>query len=38
MLDYDAELRLHNVALRRALALDPDDHVLDIGCGGADHS
>ena len=32
-IDYDAELRLHNTALRRALALDPDDHVLDIGCG-----
>ena len=32
-IDYDAELRLHDAALRRALALDPDDRVLDIGCG-----
>jgi ubiquinone/menaquinone biosynthesis C-methylase UbiE len=32
-IDYDAELRLHNKVLRRALALRRDDHVLDIGCG-----
>ena len=32
-IDYDAELRLHYVALRRALALTHDDRVLDIGCG-----
>ncbi len=33
MIDYDAELRLHNEVLRRAYALRPGDHVLDIGCG-----
>ncbi|MFG1994103.1 class I SAM-dependent methyltransferase [Actinoplanes sp. NPDC048988] len=32
-LDYDAELRLHTEALRRAWNLGPHDHVLDIGCG-----
>jgi SAM-dependent methyltransferase len=32
-MDYDAELRLHSNALRRALALRRHDHVLDIGCG-----
>src|SRR6266487_3801515 len=32
-LDYDAELRLHNDALRRAYAIGPEDQVLDIGCG-----
>jgi SAM-dependent methyltransferase len=31
--DYDAELRLHNDALRRAYEIGPEDHVLDIGCG-----
>jgi SAM-dependent methyltransferase len=31
--DYDAELRLHNEALRRAWGVRPRDHVLDIGCG-----
>ena len=33
MIDYDAELRLHNEVLRRAYALRRDDDVLDIGCG-----
>jgi ubiquinone/menaquinone biosynthesis C-methylase UbiE len=33
MIDYDAELRLHNEVLRRAYALRQGDHVLDIGCG-----
>jgi SAM-dependent methyltransferase len=33
MLDFDAELRLHNDVFRRALELRRDDHVLDIGCG-----
>lgn len=31
--DYDAELQLHNRALRRACALLAYEHVLDIGCG-----
>ena len=30
---YDAELRLHNEVLRRALGVHLHDHVLDIGCG-----
>jgi SAM-dependent methyltransferase len=32
-MDYDAELRFHNEALRRASAIAHDEHVLDIGCG-----
>ena len=31
--DYDAELRLHNEALRRSYGIRRHDHVLDIGCG-----
>jgi SAM-dependent methyltransferase len=31
--DYDAELRLLNDALRRAYEIAPEDQVLDIGCG-----
>ncbi|HZD67551.1 MAG TPA: hypothetical protein VFA45_01110 [Actinomycetes bacterium] len=31
--DYDAELRLHNEALRRACDIRRHDHVLDVGCG-----
>lgn len=31
--DYDAELRRHNEALRRAYEIGPGDHVLDVGCG-----
>jgi SAM-dependent methyltransferase len=30
---YDAELRRHDHVLRRACDVQPDDHVLDIGCG-----
>jgi SAM-dependent methyltransferase len=30
---YDAELRRHNEALRRACRIQFRDHVLDIGCG-----
>lgn len=30
---YDAELRLLNEVLRRAAAIGPTEHVLDIGCG-----
>jgi SAM-dependent methyltransferase len=30
---YDAELRRHNEALRRACGIQLGDHVLDIGCG-----
>jgi ubiquinone/menaquinone biosynthesis C-methylase UbiE len=30
---YDAELRRHNQVLRRACGVQPNDHVLDIGCG-----
>ena len=30
---YDAELRRHNEVLRRAAGVQPQDHVLDIGCG-----
>jgi SAM-dependent methyltransferase len=33
VVDYDAELRLHNERLRRSYDLGPHDHVLDIGCG-----
>lgn len=32
-MDYDAELRRHNEALRSAVGVQPHDHVLDIGCG-----
>jgi len=32
-MDYDAELRFHNEALRRAAAIGHDEHVLDVGCG-----
>jgi SAM-dependent methyltransferase len=31
--DYDAELQLHDDALRRAYDIRADDRVLDIGCG-----
>jgi SAM-dependent methyltransferase len=31
--DYDAELRLYNEALRRACGVRRHDHVLDVGCG-----
>jgi SAM-dependent methyltransferase len=31
--DYDTELRRHDPLLRRACGIQPDDHVLDIGCG-----
>jgi SAM-dependent methyltransferase len=30
---YDAELRRHNEVLRQACRVQPQDHVLDIGCG-----
>jgi SAM-dependent methyltransferase len=30
---YDAELQRHNEVLRRACGVQPDDRVLDIGCG-----
>ncbi|GIE95582.1 hypothetical protein Ari01nite_30470 [Paractinoplanes rishiriensis] len=30
---YNAELRRHTEALRRAAGVQPGDHVLDIGCG-----
>ena len=33
MMDYDAELRLHNEVLREAYGIRPGDHILDIGCG-----
>ncbi len=33
MVDYDAELRLHNERLREAYEIGPSDRVLDIGCG-----
>jgi SAM-dependent methyltransferase len=32
-LDYDAEVRLHDEVLRPAWGVQPDEHVLDIGCG-----
>jgi ubiquinone/menaquinone biosynthesis C-methylase UbiE len=32
-LDYDAELRRHDVLLRRACGVQPHEQVLDIGCG-----
>ena len=31
--DYDAELRLHDEVFRRTYDIQPDDRVLDIGCG-----
>jgi SAM-dependent methyltransferase len=31
--DYDTELQQHNEILRPACGVQPDDHVLDIGCG-----
>jgi SAM-dependent methyltransferase len=31
--DYDAELRRHQEVLSRACAVQPHEHVLDIGCG-----
>ena len=33
MIDYDAELQLHDEQLRAAYAIQGADHVLDIGCG-----
>jgi SAM-dependent methyltransferase len=33
LVDYDAELQMHNEVLRRAYRIWPSDHVLDIGCG-----
>lgn len=33
VLDYDAELRLHNQRLRDVYEIGPSDRVLDIGCG-----
>ena len=33
MIDYDAELHLHNQVLRRAYGIGRHDEVLDIGCG-----
>lgn len=32
-IDYDAELRRHDVVLRRACDIQSRDHVVDIGCG-----
>ncbi len=31
--NYDAELRRYNEVLRRACGVQPQEHVLDIGCG-----
>jgi SAM-dependent methyltransferase len=33
VIDYDAELQLHNEQFRAALGIRAADHVLDIGCG-----
>jgi SAM-dependent methyltransferase len=33
VIDYDAELQLHNEQLRQAYEIGAADHVLDIGCG-----
>ena len=33
MINYDAELQLHNEQFRAALDIRAADHVLDIGCG-----
>ena len=33
MIDYDAELQLHNEQFRAALGIRAVDRVLDIGCG-----
>ena len=30
---YDAELQMHDEVLRRACAVQPHEHVVDIGCG-----
>ena len=32
-MDFDAELRAHNLHLRRAAAIAPGEDVLDVGCG-----
>jgi cyclopropane fatty-acyl-phospholipid synthase-like methyltransferase len=32
LIDYDAELKLHNERLRAAYNIRPTDRVLDIGC------
>jgi SAM-dependent methyltransferase len=36
LVDYDAELRLHNQVLRRAYGIRRADRVLDIGCGAGE--
>ena len=36
LVDYDAELQLHNRVLRRAYGIRPEDHILDIGCGAGE--
>ena len=36
LVDYDAELQLHNRVLRRAYGIRRDDRVLDIGCGAGE--
>jgi ubiquinone/menaquinone biosynthesis C-methylase UbiE len=36
MLDYDAELQLHNQVLRRAYGIHRDDRILDICCGAGE--
>jgi SAM-dependent methyltransferase len=33
LVTYDAELQLHDAALRRACGVQPHEQVLDIGCG-----
>jgi cyclopropane fatty-acyl-phospholipid synthase-like methyltransferase len=33
VIDYDAELQLHNEQFRTALGIRAADRVLDIGCG-----
>ena len=33
IVDYDAELRLHNEVLLRSYGISPRDRILDIGCG-----
>jgi ubiquinone/menaquinone biosynthesis C-methylase UbiE len=36
LVDYDAELRLHNRVLRRAYGIRHEDRILDIGCGAGE--
>jgi SAM-dependent methyltransferase len=36
LVDYDAEMQVHNRVLRRAYGIRHDDRILDIGCGAGE--